>query len=1608
MGSKVAIVGMACRFPGAETPEQFWLNLRDGVESIRRASREELIAQGLAPETIDNPAFVPAGSLLSGIDCFDADLFGFTPREAEILDPQHRIFLECAWEALERAGIDPSRYPGSVGVFAGAGVNLYAVNNLNYLYGSGAGFEVMLGNDKDFLAARAAYKLNLKGPAISLQTACSTSLVAVHVACQSLLAGECDVALAGGSSIRVPHAVGYIYQPGMIASSDGHCRPFDTRAGGTVPGNGVGVVVLKRIEETQRDSVFSVIAGTAVNNDGALKAGFTAPSAAGQAAVIREALAVAGLSPQDISYVEAHGTATPLGDPIEVEGLNEVFGKSGACTLGSVKSNVGHLDTAAGAAGLIKTVLALQHRTLPPTLHFSQPNPEIPFEEGPFKVNAALSPWKSDTPLYAGVSSFGIGGTNAHVIVGEAPAPERISGKHRPLQLLTVSAHTSEALKRLCRELAGTLESSPDLFEDACYTMSSGRKELAWRTFVVAGNAKEAVQALRSVGSRSHQKASLAPMVAFRLSEMGSDCGEIARVLAEVEPAFRSAFERAELATIRTVQNSTAFSSGYAFAVLLMGWGIRPECLIGSGIGKDVSSALSEAFKIRNVFPEQASGFLGIAVQIGSPLDMDASDGSVVQTLPFVLSRTQLISSLLNAVGRLWQLGVPVDWEAFYAERPVRRICLPTYPFERRRYWIEPSAEKRFKMNQGAPRNGMDDWFYLPIWRVLAPVEKYKAEPATWLLLGDGAGVREHLSVLLKERGDRVVQADLSDYKPVLGGLSQTADPLHIVHLASLKADIEDCFFGPLGLLQALAEGRPKCRVRISIVTAGMQPVNGDCSSPLGALVLGPVLAAQQELPEISCRSIDLTGTDAKVLAAELDADDPVIALRQGLRWAPMYQRIQLPSPSYGRLRSRGVYLITGAFGGIGTALSDYLAETVQARLVLMSRTPPTDSDLRIRRIEELGGTAIIAAADVSEPAQVQNVVAAARKRFGALHGVIHCAGIAGGGLIALRSREDALRVLRPKVQGTLALFSACESESLDFFLLCSSLTTAVGGFGQSDYIAANAFMDAFAQHATSRGVPVTAIDWDTWRDAGMAVEASAPEILRQLWQPALERGIASAEGKSIFSRVLGCSLPRVLVSTSSIAERMDELKRAPAEALRAVQEEKRAHRRHPRPNIATPYVAPVSDFEARICDIWEENLGFERIGLDDDYFELGGDSLTAVSLVNQIQAWVGETVHVTAVFEESTPRRLAAYLQQNYTAQTQAAEPVLTVSDITEFRQKLPHLRERVNPRGPRNQRAAFLLSAPRTGSTLLRAMLAGHPGIFAPPELALLSFNTLGERRQSVPDDGAGLLDGPIHAIDAATGCGLSEAARTFAAWESEDLSVKDCYARLQEMIAGRVLVDKTPHYALDRATIERAETDFHDPLYLLLVRHPYGMIHSYVEGKMDLLLSRSLREQSRFSRRQLAELIWSESYRNLRDFSQNHPRCLWIRFEELVTEPETVMERICAFLGLEAHPATLKPYSEPEKRMTSGPKQGARMLGDPKFHSFSKIESDVAERWREKTNQDYLSQASQELAEWFGYNLLSKPMTRHGGGVDELTDAEVEAALAVELARYQKETS
>ncbi len=710
----IAIIGMAARFPGANTIDEFWDMLAAGKEAISFFTDAE-IDSSISSNIKNDPAYVKARGIIDGADEFDAGFFGFNPRNAELMDPQQRVFLEIAWEALESTGYLPQKYTGSVGVFAGCGYNTYFTNNVLAhpdLVEKNGHFNVRLLNEKDYIATRTAYQLNLTGPAVAVYSACSTSLLAIAQAVSSIRDGQCDVVLAGAASITSPLKSGHFYEEGSIMSKDGHCKPFDADATGTVFSDGAGVVLLKSREAAERDgdTIYAIIKGIGINNDGADKGSFGGPSAQGQAGAIAMAINDAGIDASSISYIEAHGTATPLGDPIEIEGLSLAFGtqeQKQYCAIGSVKSNLGHLTAASGVAGLIKTALALHHQQIPPSLHFNQLNPNIDLNDSPFYINAALQAWQSAKKRRAGVSSFGVGGTNVHVILEEFENVMAQPEASKPLSLIIWSAKTETSVAAYAKKLAGYVQQNENInIADIAYTLQSTRADFNTRRFIIAGDSNELLSKLSSQtidASTSKKLSSKASEVVFMFPGQGSQYLNMGRELYDIEPVFKIAVDecigllkdtpQADIFNIiyppvvdetsgEKIKNTfytqpAIFILEYAMAKLWMSWGIQPTVFTGHSIGEFVAAHFAGVLDLKDALKLiSARARMVSEVAKGSMLSVRLEAAQLEAILPKDLSIAAINSSKLCVVAG--EIEAIAAFEAELAEKNIAAKLLQT------------------------------------------------------------------------------------------------------------------------------------------------------------------------------------------------------------------------------------------------------------------------------------------------------------------------------------------------------------------------------------------------------------------------------------------------------------------------------------------------------------------------------------------------------------------------------------------------------------------------------------------------------------------------------------------------------------------------------------------------------------------------------------------------------------------------------------------------------------------------------------------------------------------------------------------------------------------
>ncbi|WP_193197113.1 type I polyketide synthase [Nostoc sp. MG11] len=1523
-GLEIAIIGMSGCFPDADNIEQFWQNIRDGVESIHRFSDQELKDLGVDAALLSDINYVKAEGVVADIDLFDASFFDISPREAEVMDPSLRFFLEYSWKALEDAGYSSDIYRKPIGVYAGTSFGSYLLNIYsNYdLIASVGDKQIEKGTSPDYVTTLASYKLNLQGPSYAVQTTCSSSLVAVHLACQSLLSGECDIALAGGVSIST--ADGYLYQEGGIESPDGHCRAFDAKAAGTVKGRGLGLVVLKRLEEAiaDGDCIHAIIKGSAINNDGSNKVSYTAPSVDGQAKVIRAAQVMAEVEPDTISYIEAHGTGTSLGDPVEIAALTQAFRtktqNKGFCGIGSVKTNIGHLDSTAGVAGLIKTVLALKHQQIPPSLNFEEPSPQIDFANSPFYVNNTLSEWKTNgTPRRAGVSSFGFGGTNAHVILEEALVIKS-SSPSRTWQLLLLSTKTNTALETATENLVNYLQKNPDLnLADVAHTLQLGRWTLNHRRMVVCQNQEDAINALQDPQRAfTHYQEPCNRPIVFMFSGQGSQYVNMGRELYESESVFRKQvdyccellkpyleldlhtvlYPSAETALTATqklqqtaITQPALFVIEYALTQLWMAWGVYPEMMIGHSIGEYVAATIAGVFSLEDALaivamrgklmqqlpsgamlsvqlPEQevqqllekeislaASNAPSSCVVSGSKEAIEKSQQKLQQIgvncrrlhtshafhslmmepiietfiqslqkvklncpkIPFIsnVSGTWITAAeatdpnywarhlrepvrfslgiaelllqpepillevgpgrtlsslakqhqtdklialtsirhpqeqqsdvefLLNTLGRLWLVGIQIDWSGFYVDERRHRIPLPTYPFERQRYWIEVNRNATLAMMSAKTldkKPDIADWFYVPRWKESTPLEFFQqdklVEQSRWLVFVDNYGVGSEIIERLKQQGHDLIVVRVADRFAKLSDYTYTINPQqrdnydallralqeqnctgwHLAHFWSVTPDdilpsqqlepqtqhqfFEDCqnlgFYSLLFLTQALAKQNIIEPMKLMVVTSNLHDITGSENlCPEKATILGACNVIPQEYLNITCCCFDivlLNGTkpsqtliDSLLTEFTAPITDNLIAYRGNHRWVKTYEAVHLDEgiTNKTKLRKGGVYLITGGLGRIGLAMSEYLAKTMQAKLILIGRKgiperhkwfewllTHDESDevsqklKKVMILEELGAEVQAIAADVANEQQMQQAIALVNERFGEIHGVIHAAGINDDAYYTIEesSKTQSQSQFHPKVDGLFVLEKVLQGQKLDFCLFTSSSSSVLGGLGLTSYSAANIFMDAYAHKHNQINFPCISVNWDTWQSQENDMEdltvGVALEKLRMTWQ----------EGIEVFSRVLSITkTPQIVVSAGELQPRIEQWIKRNFLRNKELSNNRDSLSLHSRANLQSEYVPASNNVEQIVAKTWQKVLGIEKIGIYDNFFDLGGSSLIGIEIISQLQKELNAHIPIISIYERPTISSLSeflssdeqAYLQKDsYRTQTRSA----------------------------------------------------------------------------------------------------------------------------------------------------------------------------------------------------------------------------------------------------------------------------------------------------------------------------------------------------------------
>lgn len=1208
----IAIVGMYVRVPGADGLDAFWKNLESGTESITQFSDEALIKAGVDPSDFNQPDYVKASGRLDDVELFDADFFDMTPREAEVLDPQHRILLEGVWRALEHAGVDPARYPGRIGLYAGVGFNRYLIHNIlsnpQVVEQSGA-WQLSISNDKDFAPTRVAYKLNLQGPAVAVNTACSTSLVATAMAASSLLNFQCDTAIAGGCSLNLPQDEGYIHTPGGTLSKDGHCRPFDKDGSGTIDGNGTACVVMKRYEDaiSDGDTVYAVIRGFGINNDGSVKVGYTAPGVDGQADVIMEAMEMAQIGPNEIDFIETHGTATELGDTVEIAALKQVFGSAGErdvpVYLGAVKSNIGHLDTAAGASGLIKAALSLTNKTIPPTCNFVEANPLLELEKSPFKVNSAALAWgkNGSKPRIAGVSSFGIGGTNAHVVVQEAPevTPDPVS--ENQVLVFPISAKSVKALGIYTSELAAFIEENARKHvRDISYTLQQGRTDFDVR--------------IALTGSETER------------GKLVSNLKEISRRISDL--SVDASNQRDKTNALKTLSNNF----------------IQDD---GSGSISKLSNTWLSGSAVDWTQINEGGRKVGIPGHpfMKSRFWLDPAPKSIALEHTKVDSGTEVLKN-----------SDPTDW--FYLPAWKQQIPVLDHEYLKSNWLVfHDGSKESAELISGLIRSEASVSY--------VDVNLFGSEDASKTQKTDIPGVKRlELDQTESKKPDWVnffaKNTDLKPEKMLISGFHASNNSHSDDYLQVFDRAVQLCY----GLQKSFfSEEIEIAVVGSKLLGTASRDQKMDLSEASKSVVLGPLKVLPQECPNFSTKFID-TGnhSDSDSILATLSstAAGSLVELNGGIARIQTFERVSKPLPlgKQSRIRPHGTYLITGGLGDIGLTLARYLCKEFSATVYLTTRSDFPDASIwdnpgqlpptTLRRIKILsqmcanGFNFHIEKADVSDSLLMKSLVDRIVDTHGRLDGVIHAAGIVGEdsfNTISDSTTEAGIKKnhaqFYPKTHGLEALAEALGNKNFDFCMVCSSLSPILGGLGFAAYAATNAWADQAVELLNERqpGRWIS-VNWEGWmfdHDAVPGGNAGAS---------AAELGINSVEGTRIFDMIMRFSaVNRIVVSSGDLNKRIEKW----ISKSRESDEKPASSARHPRPEHIGAYTAPVTPTQMKLTELWEQLLGISGIGIHDSFFELGGNSLLLTQLVSLIRKHFKSELTLARLFEQPTIDEMAA-----------------------------------------------------------------------------------------------------------------------------------------------------------------------------------------------------------------------------------------------------------------------------------------------------------------------------------------------------------------------------
>lgn len=1264
----IAIIGVSCRLPLARDMQALWQNLLAGRVCSTRYSVAQLRALGVSETLLNAESFVPVDSRLEYADQFDPELFAISQREAELLDPQQRLLLECAWELAQQTGLgNPLRRP-RIGVFAGSSMNSYLPNVIGGECDlvSPHGTELMLTNDKDYLSARISYKLGFQGPSVTVQTGCSSSLTAVHSAIQSLLLGECEVAFAGGVSVHAHPRPGYSYHPDLMFSRDGACRPFDEDASGTFFGDGAGLVALRPLDDALRngDSIHAVILGSATNNDGAARAGFSAPGVEGQRQLILDALSIAGVHPESLGMIEAHGTGTRLGDPIEFNALCQAFARHtdrrGFCALGSVKANLGHLAAAAGFAGLAKTILSLKNGRIAPHPSFRQANPALRLEQSPFIINIQPMDWPAGEVRRAGLSSFGAGGSNVHMIVQQAPVRlPRVAVSC--WQAVLLSARDAEGVEQVARDLSKQLRAAPDTpLDEVARGLAEGRSEYTWRMALQAADSTGLADAL---DARRYEIRKLGSEPNRLLIEVGP---ELFKAMAheqayrqEVEWVIRQMREAIDLPNaaqilesvmhpptsrlIRSLATLAAFRCLHRVVRTPLSFLVAPDarCAIECQEGR-LSVAQLMAAAVQGDPPAQgrlSEGYClrdDVHVMPGEVvLSLEPGTQGMMETACPQTWRSAAQRGMRGVLGELWCGGVQIDWSALRADSPVPHRALPIPPMRYRRCWYEPTSA------EASPVSVTHDRVYVEQWERLQRLSSASL-PRT----------KRHFCLLGEQQQDLFALSDaLGSWGHVVTFEQEGRDdsPEHLVWcLGDESGDKNDPAFA-WQLCERVKQwsARSHSRVAVTLVGTGfVDPLGEGASRPGRAAALACIAAINQELPGIVVNVLDtpeggfITTSQPSHIAMALIQDDPapVLALRHGMLWTRRHSPLSQSVPA--DRQDHRVCLVTGGLGSVGFGMAHYIARTFSADLILVRRPgaiPAQREALyqeRLKALREQGVRVEVIQADVCDRESLHAALARVSEQGLQPNCFVHAAGMSGNSTLQWlnkTSSADWQRLMAPKWAGARHLHEWFGTRALQFGCFVSSLAVLAGGLGLAPYAAANEASAAWSASA-SEGRPYFAIDWDGWE--GWEQSQSFKYGSHRA------RPLTLQDVDQVLDVIFAAHLHhnRFVVSTVPLNARL-------ASAWSG------ASQTQPEPGENTP-VASEEAVEVRMAALWNAVLHCP-IETQANFFDLGGDSLVGAELIRSVNAHFGVGLSMVDLFESASVASLSQQVEKRQKAKS-------------------------------------------------------------------------------------------------------------------------------------------------------------------------------------------------------------------------------------------------------------------------------------------------------------------------------------------------------------------